>query len=55
MFSAADSATCPSRHSRHEEEVCLVLVDPSQRPHDGFDKQLHEALNRHLHLLKHFS
>jgi hypothetical protein len=29
-----------------------MLVDPSQHPRDGFHKQLHKALNRHLHMLK---
>jgi len=31
-----------------------VLIHSSQHPRDGLNKQLHEAVNRHLHPLKHF-
>ncbi len=42
----------PSRHSRHQEEIRLVLVNPSQHPRDGFNKQLNETLDCHLHFLE---
>jgi hypothetical protein len=49
-----DSAIAPAAHSHPQEEVCFVLVDPSQHPRDRLNEELNKALNRDLNLLKYF-
>jgi len=44
----------PSRHSRFQEEIRLLLVDPCKHPRRRLNKQLNEALDGDLYMLKYF-